>query len=230
MLKNSFGRLAGIAAGSVASLALAAQALAQEAAPAAAAAPPPTLSAGDTAWMLISTALVLMMTLPGLALFYGGMVRKKNVLTILMQCFSVAALCSVLWVIVGYSLAFTEGSPFIGGLDRMFMGGMSVDELAGRTFPESVFAMFQLTFAVITPALITGAFADRMKFSAFMIFSAVWLMVVYVPIAHMVWGPKGFLLDAGVLDFAGGTVVHINAGVAGLVAALVIGKRRNIST
>ncbi|HEY6715859.1 MAG TPA: ammonium transporter, partial [Reyranella sp.] len=177
--------------------------------------------------MLTSTALVLMMTIPGLALFYGGMVRKKNVLATVMQSFAITCLISVLWLIVGYSLAFTSGSTIIGGLGRVFLRGMTVDgvsELA-KTIPETVYVTIQLTFAIITPALIAGAFAERMKFSAMMWFMALWSLVVYAPIAHWVWG-GGFLGDWGVLDFAGGTVVHINAGVAGLVCALVLGKRR----
>ncbi len=183
----------------------------------------PKLDTGDTAWMLTATALVLLMTIPGLALFYAGMVRKKNVLTMLMQCFAITCLSSVLWMVAGYSLAFAEGTSFVGGLSKVFLSGMTVDAMSG-TIPESLFMMFQMTFAIITPALIVGAFADRMKFSALLWFSGLWLLVVYAPITHWVWG-GGFLGDAGVLDFAGGTVVHINAGVAGLVAALVLGKR-----
>ncbi len=183
-----------------------------------------TLNRGDTAWMLTSTALVLLMTIPGLALFYGGMVRKKNVLATLMQSFATAALVTVLWIVVGYSLAFTSGNPFVGGLSRLFLRGMTVNGLDG-SIPESVFMMFQMTFAIITPALIAGAFADRMKFSAMLWFMGIWSLVVYSPIAHWVWGPGGWLAGKGVLDFAGGTVVHINAGVAGLVAALMLGKR-----
>ena len=186
------------------------------------------LDSGDTAWMLVATALVLMMTVPGLVLFYGGMVRKKNVLSTVMQIFAVCCLASVLWMIVGYSLAFAEGNAFVGGFDYLFLAGMSVDSLSG-TIPESVFMTFQMTFAIITPALITGAFADRMKFSALLLFTGAWVLLVYAPITHWVWG-GGFLGDAGVLDFAGGTVVHINAGVAGLVAALVIGKRVRYGT
>ncbi len=191
------------------------------------------VSAGDTAWMLTSTALVLFMTIPGLALFYGGMVRKKNVLATLMQSFAITCLVTVLWMIAGYSLAFTPGSEFIGSLDRMFLTGMgyfkeanevTVSNLA-TTIPESVYMMFQMTFAIITPALICGAFADRMKFSALLWFMGLWLLIVYCPIAHMVWADGGWLAAKGVLDFAGGTVVHINAGVAGLVCALVMGKR-----
>src|SRR5712692_9319013 len=198
-------------------------------APAAAA---PKIDSGDTAWMLTSTALVLMMTIPGVALFYGGMVRKKNVLATVMQSFAVTCLVTVLWTIVGYSLAFTEGNPLFGGFTRLLLRGMtiaSVNDLA-KTIPESVYMCFQMTFAIITPALICGAFADRMKFSALLWFIGLWSILVYAPIAHWVWGPGGFLNDAGILDFAGGTVVHINYGVAGLMAALVMGKRRGYGT
>ena len=184
----------------------------------------PTLNSGDTAWMLTSTALVLMMTIPGLALFYGGMVRKKNVLATAMQSFAITCLVTVLWMVIGYSLAFTEGGAYFGGMSRFFLHGMGSDALSG-TIPETVFMTFQMTFAIITPALITGAFADRMKFSAMLWFMGLWLVLVYSPIAHWVWGPGGWLAGKGVLDFAGGTVVHINAGVAGLVAAIVLGKR-----
>ena len=183
---------------------------------------------GDTAWMLTATALVLLMTLPGLALYYGGMVRKMNVLATVMQSFAVACLVTVVWTVLGYSLAFTKGTAFIGGLDRILLLGMglqSANSLA-NSVPESVYMTFQLTFAIITPALICGAFADRMKFSALLWFIGLWSLLVYAPIAHWVWGPGGFLGEAGVLDFAGGTVVHVNSGVAGLMAALVIGKRR----
>ncbi len=178
--------------------------------------------------MLTSTALVLMMTIPGLALFYGGMVRKMNVLTTVMQSFAITCLVTVLWMIVGYSLAFTEGNPFFGGFSRVLLDGMTVESIndLAKTIPESVYMCFQMTFAIITPALICGAFADRMKFSALLWFIGLWAVLVYAPIAHWVWGPGGFLNDAGVLDFAGGTVVHINSGVAGLMAALVMGKRR----
>ncbi|MDX8413538.1 MAG: ammonium transporter [Mariprofundales bacterium] len=183
----------------------------------------PTLNSGDTAWMITATALVLLMTLPGLALFYGGMVRKKNILSMCMQTIAIASLMSVLWVVCGYSLAFGEGSAFIGGLGKAFFSGVGYDTLSG-TIPETVFATFQMTFAIITPVLIIGAFAERMKFSAVMLFTALWVLAVYSPICHWVWG-GGFLGDLGTLDFAGGTVVHINAGVAGLVCALVLGKR-----
>ena len=182
------------------------------------------LDSGDTAWMLTSTALVLMMTVPGLALFYGGMVRKKNVLTIVMQVFAVTCLATVLWMVVAYSLAFSGEGRFIGDLSRAFLSGMTVDALNG-TIPESVFMTFQMTFAIITPALITGAFADRMKFSAMLWFTGLWLVLVYAPIAHWVWGAGGWAASLGTLDFAGGTVVHINSGTAGLVAALVLGRR-----
>ncbi len=189
---------------------------------------PPKIDSGDTAWMLTSTALVLMMTIPGLALFYGGMVRKMNVLATVMQSFAVTCLVTVLWMIVSYSLAFTPGNPFIGGWSRVLLNGMTIDSVndLAKTIPESVYMSFQMTFGIITPALICGAFADRMKFSALLWFIGLWAVLVYAPIAHWVWGPGGFLNDAGILDFAGGTVVHINAGVAGLMAALVMGKRR----
>ncbi len=191
------------------------------------------ISAGDTAWMLTSVALVLMMTIPGLALFYGGMVRRKNVLATLMQSFAVTALISLLWWIIGYSWAFTPGSPVLGGSMRAFMDGMVYMKEAGKlsvshlasTIPESVYAMYQLTFAIIAPALIAGSFAERMKFSAMLVFMAAWSLLVYVPIAHWVWEPTGWLATLGVLDFAGGTVVHINAGVAGLASCLVLGRR-----
>ncbi|MCP9758927.1 ammonium transporter [Aquitalea sp. S1-19] len=191
------------------------------------------ISAGDTAWMLTSTALVLFMTIPGLALFYAGMVRKKNVLSTLMQSFAITALMTVIWVVIGYSLAFTPGNSLIGGFDRIMLDGitflkdegkLTVHPLAG-TIPEALFMMFQMTFAIITPALITGAFAERMKFSAMLVFMTLWSLLVYVPVAHWVWAPGGWMFDHGVLDFAGGTVVHINAGIAGLVCCLVLGKR-----
>jgi len=182
------------------------------------------LSAGDTAWMLTATALVLFMTIPGLSLFYAGMVRSKNVLSVLMQCFAITALMSILWALYGYSIAFGGEGPYWGGLDKLFLKGVSVDSLSG-TIPETVFMTFQMTFAIITPALIVGAFAERMKFSAVLWFTGIWLTIVYAPIAHWVWGDGGWLGNKGILDFAGGTVVHINAGIAGLVAALVIGKR-----
>jgi ammonium transporter, Amt family len=193
------------------------------------------ISSGDTAWMLTSTALVLFMTIPGLALFYAGMVRKKNVLATVMQSFAITCVVTVVWTVLGYSLAFTPGNSFIGGFSRVFLSGMayvkgdkatmvSVSHLA-TTIPETVYFCFQLTFAIITPALITGAFADRMKFSSMLVFMTLWSILVYSPIAHMVWEPTGWLASAGILDFAGGTVVHINAGIAALVCALVLGKR-----
>ena len=198
-----------------------------------------TLDSGDTAWMLTATALVLFMTIPGLALFYGGMVRSKNILSVMMQCFAITGLMSILWMVYGYSLAFdttgmeagvTNFKSFVGGLDRAFLSGLTPDSLVGA-FPESVFITFQMTFAIITPALIVGAFAERMKFSAMLVFMGVWFTLVYAPIAHMVWGGDGGLMwDWGVLDFAGGTVVHINAGIAGLVACLVLGKRKGFPT
>lgn len=191
---------------------------------------------GDAAWMLTSTALVLLMTIPGLALFYAGMVRKKNVLATMAQSFVITALVTVAWCVVGYSLAFTDGNAYIGDLSRLFLNGLaenwdkpftlgSGDAAVATTIPESVFLMFQMTFAIITPALITGAFADRMKFSALVVFNLLWSVLVYSPVAHWVWHPSGWIFALGALDFAGGTVVHINAGVAGLVAALVLGKR-----
>src|ERR1700736_4970339 len=215
-------------------------AAAPDAAPAAAPTEPFLVSAdkisgGDTAWMLTSTALVLMMCVPGLALFYGGMVRKKNVLATLMQSFACTCVVTILWGLIGYSWAFTPGNAFIGGTSRALFGGvafiagdagnkLTVSHLA-PTIPETVYAMFQMTFAIITPALIAGAFADRMKFSSMLVFLAAWSLLVYAPIAHMVWEPTGWLNLSHVLDFAGGTVVHINAGVAGLASCLVLGKR-----
>lgn len=189
------------------------------------------LNSGDTAWMLTATALVLFMTIPGLSLFYAGMVRSKNVLSVMMQCFAITAMMSILWVLYGYSLAFEDGGsmqPFVGGLSKAFLSGVGVDSLSG-TIPETVFMTFQMTFAIITPALIVGAFAERMKFSAMLLFMGIWLTVVYAPICHWVWG-GGWLSGFGVLDFAGGTVVHINAGVAGLVAAIMLGKRKGFPT
>ena len=185
------------------------------------------LNSGDTAWMLTSTALVLLMTIPGLALFYGGMVRKKNVLSTAVQSFAAACVMTVLWMILGYSLAFSDGgalNAYIGGFSNMFLLNLTKEGMTG-TIPESVFMTFQMTFAIITPALITGAFADRMKFSAILVFLSLWMLIVYAPVCHWVWG-GGFLGGDGVLDFAGGTVVHINSGVAGLVAAIVIGPRK----
>jgi len=208
-----------------------------EAAPAAAtaaagetAAPAPTVDKGDTAWMLVATLLVIMMTVPGLALFYGGLVRAKNMLSVLMQVLVVFSGIVVVWMIYGYSLAFTESSPYLGSFGKLFLAGVNGDSLAdtfseGVKLPEYVFIAFQATFAGITCALIVGSFAERIKFSAVLLFSLLWFTFCYVPIAHMVWGPGGWLLGMGALDFAGGTVVHINAGVAGLVGPYVIGKR-----
>ncbi len=225
-------KIAGL--GALLSLVMPGLALAEEAAPA--------LNSGDTAWMLTATALVLFMTIPGLALFYGGMVRSKNVLSVMMQCFAITGLMSSLWVVYGYSMAFdTAGmekgvlnfNSFVGGFSKAFLSGVTPNSLTSATalFPEAVFITFQMTFAIITPALIVGAFAERMKFSAMLIFMAVWFTLVYAPMCHMVWSGDGaFLWDEGVLDFAGGTVVHINAGIAGLVACLVLGKRKGYPT
>ena len=182
------------------------------------------VNAGDTAWMLTATALVLFMTIPGLSLFYGGMVRSKNVLSVLMQCFVITCLVTVVWVCWAYSIAFGGEGAFWGGLSKSFLAGVGVDAVSG-TIPETVFITFQLTFAIITPALIVGAFVDRMRFPALIVFIGLWVLFVYAPIAHWVWGDGGWLGARGVLDFAGGTVVHINAGIAALVTALVLGKR-----
>jgi Amt family ammonium transporter len=184
----------------------------------------PTLDSGDTAWMLTSTVLVLLMTIPGVALFYGGMVRKRNVLATVMQSFAVTCMATVLWAVVGYSIAFGGEGPWFGGFSKILLTGLAPDDLSG-TIPETVFMVFQMTFAIITPALITGAIAERMKFSALLIFLALWSLLVYAPITHWVWGDGGILGGLGVLDFAGGTVVHINSGIAALVAALMLGKR-----
>jgi ammonium transporter, Amt family len=239
-------------AAAIAGAPLAAPALAQEAPPAEAAspvaeaapaeaspeAPAPeaaaeeeeaTLDTGDTAWMLTSTALVLMMTIPGLALFYGGMVRSKNVISVVAQCFAITAVMTIVWMVAGYSLAFSENpsgglQPYVGGLGAAMLNGITMEGLSG-TIPEYLFVIFQMTFAIITPALIVGAFAERMKFSAILLFMIAWSLIVYAPVCHWVWG-GGFLSEAGVLDFAGGTVVHINAGIAGLVCAIVLGKRK----
>ena len=213
----------GTAAASFGLLATAGAALAQEEAP--------VLNSGDTAWMITATALVLLMTIPGLALFYGGMVRKKNVVAMTAQNFAMAAVMSVVWMAAGYSLAFGDGgamNAWVGGLDNLFLSGLGVDAMSG-TIPESVFMTFQMTFAIITPALITGAFADRMKFSSMLVFMVLWGLLIYAPVCHWVWG-GGFLAEDGVLDFAGGTVVHINAGIAGLVACLVLGPRKGFGT
>ncbi len=228
-------------------LLLALPALADDAAPAAAAAAaagPPKLDSGDTAWMLASTALVLLMTVPGLALFYAGMVRKKNVLATMMQSFAICCIVTIVWMVAGYSIAFTTGNAYMGDFSRIMLNGIAEHMVKGNdsqafvlasgvkdvadmstTIPETVYMMFQMTFAIITPALIAGAFADRMKFSALCIFMTLWSLVVYSPIAHWVWSPSGWANQLGILDFAGGTVVHINAGIAGLMCALVLGKR-----
>jgi Amt family ammonium transporter len=201
----------------------------------------PKVDTGDAAWMLTSTALVLMMTIPGVALFYSGMVRKKNVLATMMQSFFITALVTVLWMVAGYSIAFGEGGAYFGDFSRVMLNGIAEkwdqpftlgtgDAAVAMTIPESVFLMFQMTFAIITAALITGSVADRMKFSALVLFVTLWSLLVYAPIAHWVWHPNGWLFSLGALDFAGGTVVHINAGVAGLVAALVLGKRIGYGT
>ena len=184
------------------------------------------LDTGDTAWILVSTALVLLMTIPGLALFYGGMVRKKNVLSTMAHSFVAAAVVSITWVAIGYTLAFGEGNAFIGGLDKIMLSGITTDALTG-TIPEILFVIFQMTFAIITVAIITGSIAERMKFSAFVAFITIWSVVVYAPITHWVWG-GGWLANDGALDFAGGTVVHINSGIAGLVAAYMLGKRMGL--
>lgn len=196
----------------------------------AAVAPPATVNKGDTAWMMTSTLLVLFMALPGLALFYGGLVRAKNMLSVLVQVTVVFSLVALLWIIYGYSLAFTEGASIIGSLDKLFLSGVSLNSVAstfteGVKLPEYIFISFQCIFAGLTCALIVGSFAERMKFTAVLLFSAIWFTFCYIPIAHMVWGPGGFLLGQGALDFAGGTVVHINAGVAGLVGAYMVGRR-----
>ena len=189
------------------------------------------LNSGDTAWMITATVLVLFMTIPGLSLFYAGMVRSKNVLSVLMQCFAITGLMSILWALYLYSLAFSDGgsvNAFVGGLDKAFLSGVTVDAMSG-TIPETVFMTFQMTFAIITPALIVGAFAERMKFSALLIFMSLWVTICYAPVCHWVWG-GGWLGEYGILDFAGGTVVHINAGIAGLVAAFVMGRRSGYPT
>ena len=182
------------------------------------------IDAANTAWMLTSTVLVLFMTLPGLALFYGGLVRAKNALSVLMQCFSIACAVTIVWILVGYSIAFGEGNAFWGGLGKAFMAGVDTKALSG-TIPETVFSMFQLTFAIITPALVVGAYAERVRYSGMLVFSLLWLLVVYLPVAHWVWG-GGWLQKMGVMDFAGGLVVHLNAGMAALVCALALGRRR----
>ena len=178
----------------------------------------PALNSGDTAWMLTATALVLFMTIPGLSLFYAGLVRSKNVLSVLMQCFVIACVVTIVWVVYGYSLSFAEGSSWVGGLSNAFLGEVTRESMSG-TLPETVFVMFQLTFAIITTALVVGGFAERMKFSSMLVFSVFWVSLVYFPVCHWVWG-GGWLGEKGLLDFAGGTVVHVNAGVAALVAAV----------
>ena len=206
--------------------------LALGATPALAEAAPPTIDAGDTAWMIAATGLVLMMTIPGLALFYCGMVRKKNVLATMAQSLLCTALCSILWVAIGYSLAFNGDGALIGNLDKFMLQGIGMNSVAPSTkIPEMLFMVYQMTFAIITVALVAGSVADRMRFSAFVWFAALWLLVVYVPIAHWVWGggwltPDATTMKPGILDFAGGTVVHLNAGVAGLVAAYIVGNRQ----
>jgi Amt family ammonium transporter len=206
---------------------VAASAWAQEAAEA-----PPAIDTGDTAWVMASTALVLLMTLPGLALFYGGLVRAKNVLNVLMQCFISAGVVGVLWILVGYSIAFAPGNAFFGGLSKAFLSGVTMDSVVAnfasppRNIPEYVFVMFQAMFAIITPALIIGAIAERMKFGAYVAFISLWLLVVYCPIAHMVWASDGWIFQASAIDFAGGLVVHMSSGFSALVAAIVLGKRR----
>lgn len=187
----------------------------------------PVADSGNTAWIIVATALVLLMTIPGLALFYAGMVRRKNVLGTMMHSFATVALVSILWVVAGYSLAFSEGNWFIGDLDKMFLSGVEVGTLSG-TIPESLFMLFQMTFAIITVAIISGSVAERMKFSSFLTFAGIWVLAVYAPVCHWVWASSGWLFSAGALDFAGGTVVHINAGVAGLVAAYMIGNRTGL--
>jgi Amt family ammonium transporter len=201
----------------------------------------PKIDTGDTAWMLTSSAIVLMMTIPGLALFYAGMVRKKNVLATMMQSFSAAALIGVLWMVAGYSFAFGDGGAYFGDFSRLFLSGIaenwdkpftlgSGESAVALTIPETVFVMFQMTFAIITPALIAGAFADRMKFTSLLLFLSLWSLLVYAPVAHWVWHPNGWLFALGAADFAGGTVVHINAGIAGLVCAIMLGKRLGYGT
>src|SRR5918996_3800262 len=215
-------RIGGIFAVSIAALA---------ASPALAQAPASKIDAGDTAWMIAATALVLMMTIPGLALFYSGMVRKKNVLATMAQSLAAVAMISILWIAFGYSLAFVGDGPWLGTLDRWFLAGLTMDSVnpAAKTIPEALFMLYQMTFAIITVALVAGAVADRMRFSAYLLFSVGWFMFVYVPLAHWVWG-GGFLATMGVLDFAGGLVVHLSAGIGGLVAAKVMGKRHGYGT
>jgi Amt family ammonium transporter len=192
----------------------------------------PAVDTGDTAWVLTASALVLMMTLPGLALFYGGLVRAKNILNVLMQCFISAGIVGVLWIVVGYSLAFGTGNAWIGDLSKVGLANVSMDSVTAnfasppRNIPEYLFIMFQAMFAIITPALILGAIAERMKFSAWVAFLTIWLLVVYCPIAHMVWGAEGWIFKSGAIDFAGGLVVHMSSGFSAIVAAIMLGKRR----
>ena len=190
----------------------------------------PTLDSGNTAWMIVATAFVLMMTIPGLALFYGGLVRRKNVLSVFMQCFILVAVMSLEWVIIGYSMAFSSSEgflkPFVGGLDHLMLKGIGINNIESTGIPTLIFVLFQGMFAVITPALIIGAFAERIKFSGFLVFSVLWGILIYNPLAHWVWSSDGWLFNMGALDFAGGTVVHINAGIAALVMAIALGKRR----
>tara|TARA_S200000501_G_scaffold66428_1_gene57672 strand:+ start:12519 stop:13730 length:1212 start_codon:yes stop_codon:yes gene_type:complete len=181
------------------------------------------IDTGNTAWILTSTVLVLFMTLPGLALFYGGLVKSKNILSVLMQCIAIACLASLIWLIIGYSLAFTEGNQWVGGLQKMFFSGVGRDSLSGD-IPESVFFMFQMTFAIITPALMVGAYVERIKFSAVLLFSGLWLILVYAPVTHWIWG-GGWLAEMGILDYAGGLVVHLTAGISALVLAAALGPR-----
>ncbi|GIR07094.1 MAG: hypothetical protein CM15mP17_10500 [Gammaproteobacteria bacterium] len=184
------------------------------------------LDSGDTGWILTSTALVLFMTLPGLALFYAGLVRSKNILSVLMQCFTLACVVSVIWVVAGYSLAFKGSNPFIGNLDYFLLANLTRESLSG-SIPESVFIIFQMTFAIITPALVVGAFAERMRFTAMVIFSSIWLLLVYIPACHLIWG-GGYLGELGVIDFAGGLVVHATCGIAALVCAIVSGSKKRV--
>ena len=229
MKKNPlFGTLASVLFVLAATLLPVESLMAQEAAaeaPPAAAEEAATLNSGDTAWMIVATALVLFMTIPGLSLFYGGLARTKNVLSILVQCFAITCLMTILWTIYGYSLAYTDGNQFIGGWDKLFLRGVGVDTVDG-TIPESVYFTFQMTFAIITPALIVGAFAERMKFSSVLVFMVLWFTFSYLPIWHMVWQSGGLIASWGAVDFAGGTVVHINAGIAGLVTCIMLGKRK----
>jgi Amt family ammonium transporter len=221
-------KLAWTAAGSAVAVGLSAAAWAQDEAAAA----PPVVDSGDTAWVLVASALVLMMTLPGLALFYGGLVRAKNVLNVLMQCFISAGIVGVVWILFGYSLAFGTGNAWIGDLSKVGLAGVTMDSVVAnfasppRNIPEYLFIMFQGMFAIITPALILGAIAERMKFSAYIAFITIWLIVVYCPVAHMVWGGEGWLFKSGAIDFAGGLVVHMSSGFSAIVAAIMLGKRR----